>query len=253
MAEQQWNAEIYRRDGAFVARLGASLVDLLAVVPDERILDLGCGDGTLTATLRDRGARVLGLDASEAMVAAARGRGLEAVCCPADSMDFDATFDAVFSNAALHWMRDPDAVAARVFQALRPGGRFVAEFGGEGNVASVRGALADAYARRPELGPYPDPWYFPSMTGYRAVLERAGFALHSIERIERPTPLPSGVGDWLRLFADHALRELPVHMAGGIIAEVEEALAPRLRGADGIWTMDYVRLRLVATRPEARS
>lgn len=251
MAEQHWNAETYRRDGAFVAKLGEPLVDLLAVVAGERVLDLGCGDGTLTVALRDRGARVLGLDASEAMVAAARSRGLEVVCSTAEAMDFDMAFDAVFSNAALHWMRDADAVASGIYRALRPGGRLVAEFGGEGNVASVRQALANAYARRPELGAFEDPWYFPSIPDYRAVLEGVGFELSSLLRFERPTPLPSGVGDWLRLFADHALGGLPVATADGIVAEVEDAVRPRLRGEGGVWTMDYVRLQVVAIRPES--
>ncbi len=249
MGKQQWRAADYVRNGAFVARLGEPLIDLLAPVAGERILDLGCGDGTLTARIAESGARVLGLDASESMVTAARTKGVEAVCCAADAMAFSGAFDAVFSNAALHWMKNAREVADRVREALRPGGRFVAEFGGEGNVAAVHRALARALACHPAAAEFEDPWYFPSVATHRAVLESAGFEVVFIERFERPTPLPAGLDDWLRLFADHALGGLPDRVADDVVAGVEADVRDALWAPEQGWVMDYVRLRFEARRP----
>ena len=260
MGRQTWRSAVYVRDAAFVAKLGAPLLDLLAPVAGEQILDLGCGDGELTARIRESGACVTGLDASESMVAAARARGLEAVCCPAGTMRYAGVFDAVFSNAALHWMPDAAEVARRIHAALRPGGRLVAEFGGEGNVASVHRALAEALARHPETGGFDDPWYFPSASQYRSVLEAAGFEVLSIASVERPTPLPSGLEVWLRLFADHALGGLPERLASELVADIEARVRgalwhpdeARVRGAlwhpDRGWVLDYVRLRVMARK-----
>ena len=139
--QQRWTADSYQQHTGFVPVLGAPVLDLLAPMADERILDLGCGDGALTEKLVAAGADVLGVDASEAMVEAARARGLDVRVQDGQALDFDRAFDAVFSNAALHWMLDPDAVIAAVHRALRPGGRFVGEFGGHGNVAAIRVAI----------------------------------------------------------------------------------------------------------------
>jgi trans-aconitate methyltransferase len=148
MTQQRWDPQTYAKHARFVSDLGSGVVELLGPRAGERILDLGCGDGALTEKLVAAGAEVVAIDASAEQVAGARARGLDARVAGAEALPFAAEFDAVFSNAALHWMRDADAVLVSVHRALRPGGRFVAEMGGAGNVAAIRGALAEALDRR---------------------------------------------------------------------------------------------------------
>lgn len=244
---QEWNAENYGRQARFVSDLGAPVLELLDPQPGEHILDLGCGDGALTERLVDRGAEVVGIDASAAMVAAARARGLEAIEGSGIALHFDQAFDAVFSNAALHWMRPPEAVIAGLWRALRPGGRFVAEFGGHGNVAAIHGALRQALAAR-GLAVAPDT-FFPTPEAYRALLEAVGFQLDLLELFERPTPLPGTVGDWIDTFAHHYTGAVPAEQRPALVAEVTEALRPQLCDGSGTWHADYVRLRFRARRP----
>ncbi len=246
--EQHWDPARYRRNAGFVAALGAPLLDLLDPQPGERILDLGCGDGALTATLAAR-AQVVGVDASAEQVAAARARGLDARRIDGNRLLFAGEFDAVFSNAALHWMRDPDAVIDGVWRALKPGGRFVAECGGVGNVGRVVDALGAALARRGIDGAAANPWYFPSPEEYRARLERRGFLVREMVLIPRPTPLPGRLGDWLETFAESFLARISAAERAAFIDEVEAALRPALCNADGLWTVDYVRLRFAAQKP----
>ncbi|MGI9509657.1 MAG: methyltransferase domain-containing protein, partial [Geminicoccaceae bacterium] len=197
-ARQRWKADSYQQHTGFVPVLGAPVLELLAPKPGEHILDLGCGDGALTEKLAAAGAEVLGVDASEAMIEAARTRGLDVRVMDGQALDLDQTFDAVFTNAALHWMLDPDAVIAGVHQALKPGGRFVGEFGGHGNVAAITVALLAVLDKRGIDGAAISPWYFPTTDAYRAKLEAHGFEVTSIDLIPRPTPLPTDMEGWLR-------------------------------------------------------
>jgi SAM-dependent methyltransferase len=245
---QRWDPERYRRNAAFVAAAGEPLIELLAPRPGERILDLGCGEGALTAKLAARAA-VVGIDASAEQVEAARARGIEAHVMDAARLPFAAEFDAVFSNAALHWMRDQDAVIDAIHRALKPGGRLVAECGGEGNCETVRAALYAALARRGIDASAVDPWHFPAAAEYRARLERHGFAVRSIVLFPRPTPLPGPLGDWLETFAEGFLRLLPERERGPVKDEIEEYVKSRLCDRTGRWTVDYVRLRFVAVKP----
>jgi trans-aconitate methyltransferase len=240
---QQWNAARYATDARFVSDLAASLVDLLAPQHGEAILDLGCGDGTLSATIEARGARVVGIDASADMVAAARSRGIDARVMAGEALVFDRSFDAVFSNAALHWMADLAMVFAGVARALKPNGRFVAEMGAEGNVGSVVAALKDALGRRRLEAPC--PWTFPSPQAVAGLLADQGFRVETLELFERPTRLPGDLADWLQLFAGDYLALLPAAERSGLVEEVRAALYPRLH-SDGGWTLDYVRLRFSA-------
>ncbi len=252
VVEQHWDPVRYQRNAGFVARLGEPLLELLAPRPHERILDLGCGDGALTALIAGRAA-VVGVDASAEQVAAARARGLAAEVANGARLDFSAEFDAVFSNAALHWMRDPDAVIAGVWRALKPGGRFVAECGGAGNVEMVRRALAAALARRGIDAEAANPWYFPTAEDYRARLEGRGFIVTSIALIPRPTRLPGPLADWLDTFGGSFLATVPPQTRPRLKAEVEEALRGRLANAAGAWTVDYVRLRFSALKPREKA
>ena len=245
MAQQAWDPARYAATASFVPRLGGGVLDLLHPAPGERILDLGCGDGALTVDLVARGADVIGVDASPAMVAAARGRGLRAETADAQDLPFAAgSFDAVFSNAVLHWVRDQDAVLAQVRRVLRPGGRFVAEFAGQGNVAGIGIAVAGALLARGL--PATNPWFAPTPAAYTSRLEAAGFEVAHVEHFPRPTPLPSGLRAWLETFGDPLLAGAPASERADVIADAERLAAPWMRDYRGRWTADYVRLRVAA-------
>jgi trans-aconitate methyltransferase len=247
--QQTWDPERYARHARFVADLGMPVVELLAPQPGERILDLGCGDGVLTEKLVAMGCRVVGVDGSAAQVAAARVRALDAQVMEGEQLTFANEFDAVFSNAALHWMKRADDVIAGVWRALKPGGRFVAECGGDGCVATIASALEAALERRGIDPRRVNPWYFPTTAEYGALLEARGFTVRSIALIPRPTPLPGDITGWLETFAECFSAALPVEDRPAFIDEVREALRPRLCDAQGNWTADYVRLRFAAQKP----
>ncbi|HEY0333651.1 MAG TPA: class I SAM-dependent methyltransferase [Stenotrophomonas sp.] len=246
VAGQRWDAERYAGHAGFVAELGADVANLLAAGTGERVLDLGCGDGALTARLSDNGAEVVGVDASPELVAAARARGVDAQLGDGHALAFDRQFDAVFSNAALHWMRKPNEVLHGVHRALRPGGRFVAEFGGHGNVAAITTALRASIRLHGGAEPL-FAWYFPTVAEYTLLLQRHGFRVDAIGLMPRPTPLPTGMAAWLETFAAPWLANTPVEKHALILATAVEWLAPALRDGSGAWSGDYVRLRLHAT------
>jgi trans-aconitate methyltransferase len=245
---QTWDTAAYAATGRFVADLAGNVVELLAPQADEAILDLGCGDGALTEKITATGAVVTGADASAAMVAAARARGLNVLEVSATEMQFDGEFDAVFSNAALHWMPDAEAVLAAVHRALKPGGRFVAEMGGLGNIAAIRVALQAVLAKYGIDAEKVAASFYPSVAHYRRLLEAAGFEVRSIELIPRPTPLPAGMPSWLNTFRNGVLDLLATKDRARAVAETVELLRPALCDADGNWTADYVRLRFAAVR-----
>jgi trans-aconitate methyltransferase len=245
---QTWDPERYARNARFVADLGAPVVELLAPRVGERILDLGCGDGVLTAKLAAMGCNVVGVDGSAAQIEAARKLGLDARVMNGEALDFDSEFDAVFSNAALHWMRNSAQVIAGVHRALRPQGRFVAELGGHGCVATIKTALVEALNRRGVNGEAAIPWYFPTVEDYSQQLKSGGFIVNYIALIPRPTPLPGDVTGWLETFAESFTSTLPAAERSGYIAEVREALRGDLCDAEGRWTADYVRLRFAASK-----
>jgi ubiquinone/menaquinone biosynthesis C-methylase UbiE len=225
------------------------VVEWLAPEPHEKILDLGCGDGQLTQRLAGMAATVVGVDASSAMVAAAQARGVNAQQGNAEALPFDAAaFDAVFSNASLHWVRNQDAMLAEVHRVLKPGSRFVAEMGGQGNIAAIRVALIAVLARHGHPHAEDGVNYYPTAESYTARLEQHGFRVERIALIPRPTPLlASGMEAWLRTFRRGVLDSLPEHLRDTVVAETTALLAPALRDEEGNWVADYVRLRFIAT------
>jgi trans-aconitate methyltransferase len=248
MDTQCWDPVTYARNARFVSDLGAGVVALLTPLAGERILDLGCGDGALTETLVAAGCSVVAVDGSAEQVAAARARGLDARVARAEALTFDREFDAVFSNAVLHWIEDADGVLRSVFRALKPGGRFVAELGGAGCVRTIRDAVAAGLARRGIDGCAHDPWFFPTADDYRARLARHGFDVRTIVLFPRPTPLPGDVADWLETFAQPLLGAVAPGERRALVEEVRDALKPALCDAAGAWTADYTRLRFSAWR-----
>jgi trans-aconitate methyltransferase len=245
---QVWSAETYARHARFVSDLAGPVLEWLAPQAGERVLDLGCGDGVLTAELARRGVSVLGIDISESLLKAAAERGVETRHMDGQNLPFDGEFDAVFSNAALHWMSNASAVIEGVFRALKPGGRFVAEFGGHGNVAAVTTAMRATAWRRGGDAALAGPWFFPSVAVYREMLEERGFRVVRIGLFPRPTPLASGMIAWLRVFRRPFFAQFGAD-EDLVLSEVEELLAPSLRDAKGNWTADYVRLRVEAVKP----
>src|SRR5260370_22269889 len=247
-AKQSWDPDSYARNARFVSDLGAPVVELLAPKPGERILDLGCGDGALTAKLVGLGCSVVGVDSSAARVEAARRIGLDARVGDGNRLSFGTEFDAVFSNAAIHWMNRPDDVIAGVSRALKAGGRFVGEFGGYGCVEKIERALIAALARRGIDGEKLNPWYFPTVEDYSARLMRGGFAIRYIALIPRPTELPTEINGWLETFAQAFIAPLGVNERAGFIDEVRESLRPEICNPEGKWIADYVRLRFAADK-----
>jgi trans-aconitate methyltransferase len=245
---QVWNAEDYEKHARFVSDLAGPVLEWLQPQAGERILDLGCGDGVVTEELKRRGVSVLGVDISESLLAAAGARGVETRRMDGQKLAFDSAFDAVFSNAALHWMSDAGAVIEGIFRALKPGGRFVAEFGGHGNVAAVVTAMRATAGRRGGDAALAGPWFFPSVAVYREMLEERGFRVVRIGLFPRPTPLPTGMIAWLKVFRRPFFAQYGAE-EDQVLAEVEELLAPSLRDARGNWTADYVRLRVEAMKP----
>jgi len=246
--QQRWDPDSYARNARFVSDLGAPVLELLAPQPGERILDLGCGDGALTARIAAIGCSVVGVDGSASQVEAARRLGLDARVDDGERLDFDAEFDAVFSNAAIHWMKRPDDVIAGVSHALKAGGRFVAEFGGYGCVEKIKRALIASLARRGIDGERINPWYFPTVEDYSARLVRGGFAIRYIALIPRPTPLPTEINGWLETFAQSFMAPLGPDDRAGFLDEVRHSLQPELCDANGNWFADYVRLRFAADK-----
>jgi SAM-dependent methyltransferase len=241
---QTWSAADYSANARFVSDLGAPVLDLLAPRPGERILDVGCGDGALTEKIVAAGAIVVAAEPAPDFVAAARARGLDVRQLDAQALPFDAEFDAVFTNAVLHWIPDLDTALRGIRRALRPGGRFVGECGGHGNVAAVATSLR-AVARRHGVD-VRLPWRYPTVDDFSRRLVTAGFAPASVELIPRPTPLASGMAAWLRTFAGPVFEQLPADVRESALDETVDLLRWSLCDEQGRWTADYVRLRFAA-------
>ena len=239
----KWNAADYARVGGFVAQLGGAALDLLDPKPGERIVDVGCGEGTLTKKIIERGATVLGIDNSPEMIAAARANGIDAVLLAGEDMQFVGEFDAAFSNATLHWVLEKQQAARAIFRALRPGGRFAGEMGGEANLEKLRDALDDELVIRGYAPPVEASNWYASPHEFAEVYEAAGFREIDARLIERPTPIEHGVAQWVTTFRRGWLDRAGV--PDDERAEIGAAVADRV----GSNVADYVRLRFIMRRP----
>ncbi|MEG3638446.1 class I SAM-dependent methyltransferase [Magnetococcus sp. PR-3] len=247
-AKQSWQADLYANHGGYVAELGRPLLALLGEVNGKKVLDLGCGDGVLAAQLMAQGAHVVGLDSSSELLEQASKKGVKVVQADGQHFTLSHEFDAVLSNAALHWMPQADAVLRSVHAHLRSKGRFVGEFGGYGNVAAIITAINGVLKQHNPNHTAQHPWFFPTPENYRQLLEKAGFVVENIQLTPRPTPLGEGIRGWLSTFADPFLALAPDMDRDHFYAEVEALLKPCLMDTSGNWMADYVRLRFVAHR-----
>lgn len=251
-AATTWNAELYQSSHAWVWNYGKGVLELLAPKAGERILDVGCGTGQLAAEIGQAGAEVVGVDRSPEMIAAAGSNfpGIAFLVADATKLPFEAEFDAVFSNAAMHWVRDQRAAIAGIARALKSGGRFVFEMGGRGNVQTVTAAIMQSLSAMHVSQPEQlFPWYFPSIGEYAGLLESSGLAVTFAALFDRPTPLEGGeqgLAKWIEMFGGYATGSLPNQRAE-FVRRVEE-LARAALFRDGVWVADYKRLRMVAVK-----
>lgn len=243
---QTWSPDTYQENARFVSDLGNAALNWLAPEKGERILDLGCGDGALTKKIEQAGASVTGVDASEELLARAAERGLDVRRMDGHQLSFKHEFDAVFSNAALHWMLKPLDVIEGVRQALKPGGRFVGEFGGHGNVSSIITAMRAAARIHGGDEDLAGPWFYPTVDEYSDLLVSRGFEVRRISLIPRPTPLKTGMRGWLMTFRKPFFEQFDDAHQAEVLDEVESLLANSLRDSKGNWTADYMRLRFEA-------
>ncbi|HUL15794.1 MAG TPA: methyltransferase domain-containing protein [Terriglobales bacterium] len=251
--KEKWDAELYDGKHAFVWELAKDLVPLLEPKAGERILDIGCGTGHLTAEIATSGAEVVGIDRSEEMIAEARKKfpELRFEVKDAKELEFAEEFDAVFSNATLHWIGEPERVIEGIARALRPGGRFVAEFGGEGNIAKLIAALHRACKKLGmEFSEEMQPWYFPSVAEYAGLLEKHGLEVRQGALFDRPTPLEDGergLRVWMEMFGGAILKQVPEEKRAALLEGTKRAAREELF-REGRWVLDYRRLRIVAQR-----
>jgi len=239
----KWDAADYAHIGGFVAELGGAALDLLDPKAGERILDVGCGEGTLTRKMIERGATVLGIDNSPEMVAAARAKGVDALLLAAEDMQFFAEFDAAFSNATLHWVLSKEQAARAIFRALRLGSRFAGEMGGEGNLRKLREALDEELIIRGYVPPVEASNWYASPEEFAAVYEGAGFREIDARLIERPTPIEHGVAAWVTTFRKGWLDR------AGVPEEERASIGAAVADRVGSSLADYVRLRFIMRKP----
>lgn len=247
--KDQWNADLYDRNHSFVSQYGMDLVQLLAPQENERILDLGCGTGDLAQKIKNAGAQVLGVDQSANMVKEAKGKytEIEFEVKDATELDYVEEFDAVFTNATLHWVKPPEKALECIYNSLKSGGRFVAEFGGKGNVKTITDeVIAQIKNEGIEFKDEQFPWFYPSIAEYAAMMEANGFRVTFAHHFDRPTKLEGnqGLKNWIEMFGGHLLSGVTEQQKVSIVNRVENNLQAILF-QDGHWYADYKRIRVI--------
>ena len=243
----QWNPKEYNKHTAFVSQLALPVVALLDPQEGERIHDAGCGDGTLAVEIEKYGAKVVGVDMSGEMIEACKAKGIEAYVGSVTALPNENEFDAVFSNATLHWVKDAKSAVENISNTLKCGGRFVAEFGGMGNIHHVVVAIQKVFDNHPEFGAFENPWYFPSPKEYQSLLESVGFEVKYIELIPRPTPMDDIV-HWLDIFVNGITEHLSKEQFEVFKCECRDILVETIYSTEEGWMLDYVRLRVEAVK-----
>jgi len=242
-----WNPETYNKHTHFVSELALPVVDLLNPQKGEIILDVGCGEGTLAIEIQRRGAKVIGIDMSQEMVAFSKQKGIEAYAGTVTDLPYENKFDGLFSNAVLHWVKNAKEAVQNISKVLKKGGRFVCEFGGEGNAYYLVSAMEEVFANHSEFGEFDNPWYFPSVQEYKALLEAEGFNIEYIEIIPRPTPMDD-ISNWLDIFANGVTSHLTQEQFSIFKKETTEILKTKIYSEEEGWMLDYKRLRVKAIK-----
>ncbi len=242
-----WDAKKYHKHADFVSNLAMPVVELLNPQKGEKILDVGCGEGTLALEIEKSGAKVIAVDLSEDMVLKSKEKGLEAYMMSATDLRFEQTFDAIFSNATLHWVLTPDEALKQMYKVLKPKGRIIAEFGGENNIKHLLHAIKAVFEKHPKYGAFNNPWYFPAKDTYKALLEACGFEVIMIETIVRPTKIDD-ITHWLDVFANGIIKHLTPKQQAQFKTEVKTLLKPLLYSKEEGWVIDYERLRFKAIK-----
>lgn len=250
--KDHWNANLYDANHSFVSKYGDNLIELLVPEQGEKILDLGCGTGDLAKTLYDHGVEVTGVDTSENMVMQARSKypAIRFIVQDARALEYTNEFDAVFSNAVLHWIKPPKQALHCIYKSLKQGGRFVAEFGGNGNVQTITDEIIHQVKK--EGSDYKReqfPWYYPSIGKYSSLMEEVGFRVTFAEHYDRPTPLrgENGLRNWIEMFGNHMLESVAEDRKDDIIKKVENSLKEILYKEDN-WIADYKRIRVIGIK-----
>ncbi|MCB4762024.1 MAG: class I SAM-dependent methyltransferase [Sulfurovum sp.] len=239
----KWNPKTYNKHTDFVSQLALPVVDLLDPKVGETILDAGCGEGTLAVEIERRGAKVIGVDMSAEMIEACQAKGVEAYVGSVTALSYENEFDAVFSNATLHWVKDAKSAVENIAKSLKNGGRFIAEFGGVGNMHHVVSAMQTVFDAHPQWGVFENPWYFPSVEEYTALLESEGFEVSYAELIPRPTPM-NDIVNWLDIFANGITEHLSRKEFEIFKMECRDILKSEIYSEEEGWVLDYVRLRV---------
>lgn len=247
--KDNWNADLYDQNHSLVSSYGNNLIELLAPKQGEKILDLGCGTGDLANKLYEIGVNIVGVDNSKNMITAARSKypDIKFIVQDAINLSFNAEFDAVFSNATLHWIKQPEQALKCIFQSLKPGARFIAEFGGKGNVQLITAEIIHQFSEAGieyKLGQF--PWYFPSIGEYTPLMEKVGFKVILAQHFDRPTPLvgENGLKNWIEMFGDQIFGNMDVDKKDYVITRVEDNLKGILY-KEGNWIADYKRIRVI--------
>ena len=250
--KDQWNANLYDQNHSFVSQFGTDLVQLLAPKQRESILDLGCGTGDLSRKISDFEAQVIGIDQSINMIEQAKVKYPEISFDVQDATEltYENEFDAIFSNATLHWIKQPEKALQGIFAGLKEGGRFVAEFGGKGNVQTITDEIIrQLKTEEIEFKDEQFPWFYPSIAEYAALMERVGFRVTFAQHFDRPTQLEGqdGLRNWIEMFGTQFFEGIAEQGKNKIVAQVEKNLKESLYKA-GHWYADYKRIRVVGVK-----